>query len=172
MYEKESFLATVFLSLVSQDSINFCVAWQMSLWNGSWEIKQNRREMNGRGSRSFRVWMRVVWVGKLRCYTPSVCMCKTPNLSIHQHNWPNENMPQIVFPLWPLVMNRRFQRLNWFVLSLSPFHPGSGFKSPTCIYDLFYSLQAIVVVTAAAISLFKTKDIEIGSCRKHSQGHP
>lgn len=39
-------------------------------------------EMNGGGSCTFRVWMRVVWVGTLRADTVNVCVCLTLHLGI------------------------------------------------------------------------------------------
>lgn len=126
-------------------------------------------EMNGGGSCTFQVWMRVVWVGTLRADTVSVCVCLTLHLSILLHNWPNENMLQIVFPLWPVVMNRRFSEAElWgFVpFFLSSSHPCSALESPPCIDDLFHTLPVIIAVTGAAIPLFRNKDFEMENCRR------
>lgn len=117
--------------------------------------------MNGKGSCSFRVWMRVFRVGRLKADTPSVCV--TPNLSIHWHNWANENTLRVVFPLCSLVINRCFllqAELLGFVPFLSYFHPHVSIT-------LCHMFRFIIVVTGATIPLFKHKDFEKESCRRN-----
>lgn len=73
-------------------------------------------------------------------------------------------MLQIVFPLRPVVMKRRFSEaeLSGFVpFFLSSSHPCSGLESPPCIDDLFQ-----IVATGAAIPLFGNKDFEMENCRR------
>lgn len=53
-------------------------------------------------------WFRVGETGSWHACSDCIRVCVTPYLSIHSHNWPNENIQRIVFPLRPpfFFMNR------------------------------------------------------------------